>query len=412
MAAKQDLRQVAHAGSGRQDWDPTDPGTRDDPHATYARLRRECPVAHSTKWGGFWTLTRYADVISASRDAGSFTATKQTVIPASPRKGLPRLPLQADPPEHDVYRKALNPYFKDAQIRRLKPRLRQLAADLLDGILADGVVDITAGYTEPFAVRSLCVLVGLDESEASDLASLSTRYVEAVQGTDLGTAGTLSAAVDRFAIDLVADRKANPRDVRSDMASGLLQWRDGERTFSDEEVAGMIRLLLIGGHTVPRNFLGSAVWHCARDPALQQMLRAEPDKLGAAVEEFLRLYSPNQALVRTTTREVEIGGQNIPAGEPVALLFISANRDEDVFVNPDAFDPTRMPRRHIAFGFGTHACIGQALARLQAQITLSELLAMTTSFETAGEVHWAAWTEYGVRDMRLKVDRAHRRGAQ
>ncbi len=403
MAAKQDLREVTGADDGRQDWDPTDPRTRDDPHATYARLRKECPVAHSTKWGGFWTLTRYADVIAASRDSGAFTATKQTVIPTSPRKGLPRLPLQADPPQHDIYRKALNPYFKDAQIRRLAPRLRALASELFDNVLVDGVVDITAGYTEPFAVRSLCILVGLDESEAGELARLSTQYVEAVQGGDLATAGKLSGAVDSFATNLVADRKAKPRDTRWDMASGLLDWRGAGGAFNEEEVAGMIRLLLIGGHTVPRNFLGSAIWHCAGDPSLQQMLRTEPGKQAAAIEEFLRLHSPNQALVRTTTRDVEIGGQMIPEGQPVALLFISANRDDAVFADPDEFDLSRTPRRHIAFGFGTHACIGQALARLQAQITLSELLARTRSFEVAGEVQWARWTEYGVRDMRIKA---------
>lgn len=385
------------------DWDPVAPETIADPHGVHRDLRGRCPVPHSQRWGGFYTLTRYADVVEASRDTEAFTATRQTVIPASPRKGLPRLPLQKDPPEHGHYRRGLNAWFKESKMRQLEPHVEALARSLYDRVLRNGTVDFSEGFAGPFTEGSLCLLVGLDLSEAEELGRLSHDYVVAVQGEDLPTAGALSRQVDSFATDLVADRKARPRDPGADMVTGLLGTVDDGRPYSDEEVAGMVRLLLIGGHVVPKNFLGSAAYHLATDTDLQQRLRREPGLMRGAIEELLRLYSANQALVRVTTRDVEIGGRAIPEGSPVALHFLSANRDEAVFERPDTFDPERRPNRHIAFGIGTHVCIGQSLARMQARITLEQLLRRTAAFAVSGTPQWARWTEYGVAGLKLDV---------
>lgn len=385
------------------DWDPVGPEAVADPHAVHRELRGRCPVPHSQRWGGFYTLTRYADVVEASRDTATFTATRQTVIPASPRKGLPRLPLQKDPPEHGHYRRGLNTWFKESKMRQLEPHIEALAASLYDEILHDGEIDFSEGFAGPFTQGSLGLLVGLDIAEARELGRLSHDYVAAVQGEDLSTAGELSRQVDGFAIDLVADRKARPRDPDADMVSGLLGAADDGRPYTDEELAGMVRLLLIGGHVVPKNFIGSAVYHLAGDHSLQDRLRSEPALMRGTVEELLRVYSSNQALVRVTTREVEIGGRTIPADKPVALLFLSANQDEEVFERPEIFDPERKPNRHIAFGIGTHVCIGQSLARMQAWVTLEKLLARTSSFSISGTPEWARWTEYGVAGLKLDV---------
>lgn len=388
-----------------QEWDPVGEAARHDPFAVHADLRARCPVPHSTNWGGFFTATRYADILDVSKRTEDFTATRQTVIPASPRKGLPRLPLQADPPEHGRYRKALNVWFKEARIRALEAPNRAVIETLLDALPQQGEVDIVAAFTEPFPVHSLCLLVGLDPAEGAELTELSNAYIVAVQGQDLPTAGELSRRIDGFATGLVADRKAAPRDPEADMVTGLLLADgDGER-FSDEEVAGMIRLLLIGGHTVPRNFLGSAIWHLAAHPELQQRLRDDPALIRPAVEELLRYYSPNQALVRVAKHDTEVGGRAVPEGCPVALLFLSGNRDETVFEAPQEFRLDRKPNRHIAFGYGTHVCIGQSLGRMQARLALEALLARTRHFALSGPVEWAHWTEFGVAGMRLHITR-------
>jgi cytochrome P450 len=385
------------------DWDPADPAVQADPFPTHARLRATCPVAHADRWGGFWTVTTYEDVRRIGADRENFTATVRTIVPSSPRQGLPRYPLQADPPRHTVYRRALAPWFADPAVARLEPAVRAMAAELLAPLITGEPADVVGGFTEEMAVRSLCLFVGLDAAEATRLKTLSLAYVEAVLAQDLTTAGGLSREIDGFAIGLVADRRRAPLDPATDLTTGLLMAQiDGER-FTDEEVAGMIRTLLIGGHTVQKNFVGSALRHLGEDAELQSLLRADPSRIPAAMEEMLRLHSPNQALARTTTRVVCIRDRTIPAGAPVALLYLSANRDESVFPDPDRFDMDREGAKHLAFGYGIHACIGQPFARLQARVALEEALARTSRFAVEGQTRNAVWPEYGVAAMAMRL---------
>jgi cytochrome P450 len=166
----------------------------------------------------------------------------------------------------------------------------------------------------------------------------------------------------------------------------------------------MIRLSLIGGHVVPKNFLGSVLRHFAQDQALLDQLYAAPELIPDAIEEMLRLYSPNQALARTTTCPVDIRGQTIGANEPVALLFLSANRDEEIFERPDEFILGRKPNKHIAFGYGQHACIGQPFARMQARVMVEELVKRVEKITLLGAVENAVWPEYGVAAMQAVLD--------
>ncbi|MFV0245170.1 MAG: cytochrome P450 [Qingshengfaniella sp.] len=386
-----------------RDWSPVDPDTLADPPAAHARLRAEAPVAWSDEWGGFITLMRHADVSAASRAPEHFTATRMTVIPTSPRKGLPRLPLQKDPPESDRYRKGLNLFFKENRMKRMEPDLAALATRLFDGLLASPAeADFGDGFAGPFTQGALCLLVGLDLGEADEVGRLSHDYVAAIQAEDLTRAGALSRAVDQFAIDLASDRMANPRDPETDMVSGLIAYESEGGPYSHEELAGMVRLNLIGGHVVPRNFLCSLAWHMATHPEHLALLRKDPGAERALLEELLRFYSPNQALVRVATHDTEIGGRTIPEGCPVALNFLSANRDEAVFDRPMDFVPDRSPNRHIAFGIGPHMCIGQSLARRQARLTLAQLL-RAPGLALARPPQWARWTEYGVSALHLDL---------
>lgn len=383
------------------DWDPHGPQTLADPQAELERLRGQCPVAGSQNWGGFFTLTKYDDVVQASKDYQTFTATVQTVIPASPRKGLPRLPLQKDPPEANRYRKGLNLFFKENRIRALEPAFRAIAHDLADAMVQRPVPEFGADFAAPFTVSTLCELAGMDLSEADELGRLSHAYVPAVQTGDLATAGELSRKIDGFAMDLVRDRQANPRDPETDIVSGLMTYDAEGGPFDFTELAGMVRLMLIGGHVVPRNFLCSMAWHLAQDTGLQARLRAGSVDRRLLIEEMLRCYSPNQALVRVATRDTTLRDTAIPQGCPVALNFLSANRDPEVFDDPMRFVEDRSPNRHIAFGIGPHICLGQSVAKLQARITL-DVLAGLPPFTIGETVHWARWTEYGVTHLDLR----------
>lgn len=387
----------------RSDWDPVAPGTMADYPKELQRLRAEAPVAGCSNWGGFYTLTRYDDVVEASRDPERFTATKMTVIPSSPRQGLPRLPLQKDPPESDRYRKALNPFFKENRIAKLAPKLNQIADDCWSTLLqTPAQADFSRDFAEPFAQGSLCLLAGMDLKEADEIGRLSGDYVEAVQHQDLETAGQLSRQVDQFAIDLVADRQVQLRDPENDIVSGLISNPPKSGAFTAQELAGMVRLMLIGGHIVPRNFLCSVAWHLANNPEHVRRLQNESDLMKPMVEELLRMYPSNQALVRVATRDTEIGGTQVRQGCPVALNFLSANQDEDKFSEPMTFRPDRSPNRHLAFGIGPHMCLGVALAKLQTRITIIRLIS-ATSLAMAQAPTWARWTEYGVSTISLNL---------
>lgn len=399
MAADDGLRpMIPH------DWDPHAPEVLADPQAALARLRAECPVAGSHNWGGFYTLTTYDDVVAASKDYQTFTATKMTVIPGSPRAGLPRLPLQKDPPEAMRYRKGLNLFFKENRVRALETPLRALAGRLGAALREAEAPEFGEGFAAPFTVGSLCILAGMDLAESEALGRLGHDYVAAVQAGDLPRAGGISRQIDGFALALVADRMRAPRDPETDIVSGLMAFEPDGGPYDDEELAGMVRLMLIGGHVVPRNFLCSMAWHLAGDADLQARLRAGSVDRRLLIEEMLRCYSPNQALVRVATRDTKVGSVTIPEGCPVALNFLSANRDASVFPAPMRFVEDRTPNRHIAFGIGPHLCIGQSVARLQARITL-DLLAALPPFRRAGPVQWARWTEYGVTRLGLRFER-------
>ena len=384
-------------------WDPSDPAVMADYPAAHEPLRQSDPVAWSDNWGGFFTLMRYADVVQASRDPETFTATKMTVIPSSPRKGLPRLPLQRDPPDSDRYRKGLNPFFKENKVREYEPALRVMAQGLFDNLLISPEdCDFSGDFVQPFTQGTLGILVGLDQDEALEVGRLSHEYVHAVQGEDLSLAGGLSRRVDQFAVDLVADRMATPRDPERDIVSGLMQSKLVDRPYDAEELAGMVRLMLIGGHLVPRNFLCSIAWHMATNPDHLARLKGDPALEKPLIEELLRFYASNQALVRVATKDTEIGGVTVPQGCPVALNFLSANRDEAVFDRPMEFIPDRSPNRHLAFGIGPHMCLGIAMAKLQARIVL-DLLLSAPGLRVVGDPQWARWTEYGVTSLRLNL---------
>lgn len=386
-----------------QDWDPADPATQADYPAAHAQVRQRTPVAWCGRWGGFYTLMRYDDVVQASRDPETFTATRMTVIPSSPRKGLPRLPLQKDPPESNRFRKGLNPFFKENRIGALEPQLVALADRLMADLkAAPAAADFSGGFAQPFTQGTLGLLLGLDPDEALEIGRLSHAYVEAVQGEDLETAGRLSREVDGFAIRLVADRLQQPRDPGTDIVSGLAATRPEGGPYTDEELAGMVRLMLIGGHVVPRNFLCSVAWHMATHPGHVDLLRRDPKAWKPFIEELLRFYPANQALVRVATRDTSLSGVAIPEGCPVALNFLSANRDEAVFENAMEFVPDRTPNRHVAFGIGPHMCLGVALAKAQTRIVLAALLGCD-GLAVVGTPTRAKWTEFGITALTLDL---------
>jgi cytochrome P450 len=382
-------------------FDPISKETLRDPHAAYAELRRSCPLAHAERWGGFWTLSRYEDILAVAKDHDSFINSVQNVVPAVATSGR-RPPLHFDPPEHTMWRKALSGPFKAASLARLEPKVRALTVELLAPLLAKGRADLSAELAATLPVLVLCAFLSSPRQETSaDIRALTDSFLQAFQARDLVALERESRRLYAIAAEILDARKAQPLDPQEDVASALLAMRIDDQPVSDDLMQGALRQLLIAGHVAVTMMIGSAVMHLAQHAELQHELRRNPDRLAPAIEELLRLYTPNQAFCRTTSRDVVLLGQVIHPREPIVLLYPSANRDETVFEAPDEFRLDR-PEKHIAFGHGVHKCPGELLARLEVRVVLEELLARTESFALEGPVELAQWPEYGPKALPLR----------
>ncbi|HEX4520677.1 MAG TPA: cytochrome P450 [Gaiellaceae bacterium] len=381
------------------DFDPLADDFVADPNATWARLRSECPVARGARWD-FWALTRYDDIVAASSRPADFTSSLGIVVPKNPVSGR-RAPLHFDPPEHPRYRRPLNRVFAEERVPALEPRMRELAAELLDPFVAAGGGEFVSEFSSPYAGLVFTDILHLPRDYARELNASGERFEHAQAHFDTETAERENQHLYAECRKLVAARRQSPLDAAEDIVSALLEVRIDGEPLEDEFVAGSIRQLLIAAHVAPTALVASAVDHLAREPELQARLRGEPALIPAALEELMRLYAPNQGFARTATRDVEVRGRTIREGEMAALVLPSANRDPEVFADAESFVLGRIPNPHLAFGHGPHKCAGIAIARAELRVALEELLARTSSFERAGEPEMLGWPVHGPETLPL-----------
>ena len=385
-----------------QDFDPLLPETFDSAQAEYRELRARCPVAHSDAWGGFWAMMKHADVAAAAADSATFITSKQNVVPAVAFTGR-RPPLHLDPPEHTPYRRALSPLLTERKVAPLEPVIRDICIGLLDAMAAKGGGDICEEFSARMPIRVFANWMNLPQEQIDSLAEVGRRYNIAVQSNDMLATKETSLLLYEMARALVADRKVSPLDPAEDATSALLATRVDGQPLPDEMIVGTIRQVLVVGIIAPTVLIGSVAVHLARDQALQAKLRAQPELIPAAMDEFLRLYTPYRGFARTATRDIELHGRTIPAGEPIALVYASANRDEDVFEDAESFRLDRPNMKDsLHFGRGTHMCVGAALARLELVVALEEMMARLPQFDLAGEVVPTRFPEIGALSVPLK----------
>ncbi|KQM88777.1 cytochrome [Sphingomonas sp. Leaf23] len=388
------------------DFDPLAPETFDSPHEDYRRLRATCPVAHSDAWGGFWALMKHADVAAVAADWQTYLTSQQNVVPKVAFTGR-RPPLHLDPPEHTPYRRALAPLLSDRRVAALEPVMRRICRDLLAAMVARGGGDVCADFSSHMPVAVFGHWMNLSELAVDQLAQVGQRYNIAVQSNDIEQTRIASAALYEVAQNVVAARRASPLAVETDATSALLAVRVDGAPLPDELIVGTIRQVLVVGLIAPSVVIGAMAVHLARDPALQTKLRDDRTLLPAAVDEFLRLYTPYRGFARTAERDVCIRGRTIPAGEPIALVYASANRDEDVFEDPDSF---RLDRPNmtasLAFGRGPHMCVGAGLGRLELIVALDELLSAAPGFVLAGEPMPTRFPEIGALSAPIRFEQA------
>lgn len=385
------------------DFDPLQPETFDSAHAYYAQLRQKCPVAHTDAYGGFWALTRHDDVVRALQESDVFVTSVQNVVPRVAFTGR-RPPLHLDPPEHTPYRAILNPLLTAERVSLLEPEIRCYTRDYLAAYLSKGGGDLCEEFAGLLPVRVFGHWMKLPADLEKQLGQAGPAFVRAVQSAQADVMKETSFALYDMARSLIALRRAQPLDPADDPTSAMLAARIQGEPIPEEMVVGMVRQVLVVGIVAPLVMMGSIAVHLSRHQDLQHALRSNPEKIPAAIEEFLRLYTPYRGFARTALKPVEFRGRTIDPGEPIALLYASANRDEAVFKDSDQFMLDRENiKDHLAFGRGAHYCAGAALARLELRVMLEELLANTQDFEVNGEVAMTPFPEIGPWKVPLKV---------
>jgi cytochrome P450 len=379
-----------------QEYDPLTHEDFDTPHRVFADLRARCPVARSDAFGGFWIATRYADIRAILDDPIEYTTSVRNVVPGSSATGR-RPPLHLDPPEHTPYRRAIDRALGPARVAAIEPVITRHTRALLSDFVKAGGGDFVEAFGSPLPALVFADWFELNDAQTELLWRTAQAFVKAWEAFDVETVGRTSEILYDLARDLIAERRIAPLDPTRDPVSSLLEARDADGApLPDEMLVGCVRQILVVGLVAPPVFLGSVAVHLARHPELQQQLRDDPGLTVAAVEEFLRLYTPYRGFARTSRSGVELGGRRIEPGEPIALAYASANRDEAMFDDPDSFRLDRPNvREHLAFGRGPHRCAGMAMARLELQIALRELLAATGSITLAGDVRMSGMPEVG-----------------
>ena len=391
-----------------RDFDHLDKAWVDDPYTIWDRLRVQCPVAHTDRYGGVYLPTRYEDVRAIALDHDNFSSRQVIVRDFVPARGGSAPPITNDPPRHQNARRALLPAFTPTAVDRLVPRTREICNELIDAILArdDGRSDAALDYAQHVPVRVIALLLGVPDSDGDRFRDWILQQLESGVEASEELEQSLAEMAEYFGI-LVAERQrqvAEGAELGTDVVGQLLQARYDDGTkFSTTHVVNSLRLLLVAGIDTTWSSIGAALWHLACVPADRARLVTEPALIPAAIEEFLRAYAP-VTMARRIKNDTVVGGCQYKAGEMVLLPFPAANRDPGLIADPNKVLIDRKENRHAAFGLGIHRCIGSNLARMELKVALEEWLRRIPNFTLDGAVTWSVGQVRGPRRVPLKLN--------
>ena len=342
-----------------------DPVFKADPYPTYARLRSSAPVhrAAMPDGRGVWLITRYEDVLAVLKDErfvkdwrSALTPEQLAEIPPIPEvmKPISRNMLDTDPPDHERLRALVSKAFTPRLIERMRPRVQAIADGLLDAVQDKGEMDLIDDYAFPLPITVIAELLGVpaedrnnfrEWSDAAVSGNASQEYLEEILIPHM-------QAFTDYLRALFEEKHANPKD---DLVSALVQAEEAGDKLSEDELLGMVFLLLVAGHETTVNLIGNGVLALLKHPDQLRKLKDDPSLIKLAVEELLRYDGPVETSTERFAREdVDMGGTVIPRGEMVLVVLAAADRDPERFSDPDDLDITRTDNRHLAFGKGIH----------------------------------------------------------
>lgn len=366
------------------------------PHEAWKLLRREAPVY---RWDrgvavGFWAITRHADVVWISKQPRRFrNGPRLAVFPEGPPpeegNALARHLLNMDPPEHGRFRRIASAWFTPRAIRRRHASIDALARELLGGLEPEGEADFVDDFAAPLTLSVLADMLGVPREDwrllfrwTNEIAGSSDPEYQAEGADARETVRRARESLFRYFAELAQKRRAEPGD---DMVSVIANAEVDGQPIPPLELLSYCLLLVVAGNETTRNAASGGLLALIEHPAELRKLQRHPSLLDSAVEEIVRWTAPVIQFCRTPVEDVEIRGQKVRAGESLCLFYPSANRDEEVFEEPDAFRVDRDPNPHLGFGIGEHFCLGANLARLELRVIFRHLAARLEHVELAGE---------------------------
>jgi cytochrome P450 len=374
-----------------------------DPWPMYRALRDHDPVHHvvppSKPDDDYYVLTRHADIWAAARDHETFSSAQGLTVNYGDLEmiGLKDNPpfVMQDPPVHTEFRKLVARGFTPRQVEAVEPKVREYVVERLDRLIANGGGDVVAELFKPLPSMVVAHYLGVPEEDRGQFdgwtdAIVAANTTEGGIASALETVGEAVGSMMAYFTQLIERRRTEPKDdtISHLVAAGVGADGDIAGTLS---VLGFVFTMITGGNDTTTGMLGGAVQLLHQRPDQRRLLVEQPDLIPGAVDEFLRLTSPAQALARTVTRDVTIGDMTVPAGRRVLLVYGSGNRDERQFgSNAGELDVERQPRNLLTFSHGAHHCLGAAAARMQSRVALSELLSRCPDFEVDEDnIVWA-----------------------
>jgi len=374
--------------------DVSNPDTFADgfPHDFFRALRREAPVAwhEGDVFGGpgYWILSRYDDIRYVSKNPRLFVSGKGNQIEQRPQSEMDTLRsmIAMDPPDHPRYRKLVSSGFTPSATARLEPKTRERVRAILDAVAHKGECDFVTDVAAELPLQVIADLLGVPQDDRHQLFDWSNKLLgseDPEYGNDMAVTMAAGLEMMQYAYKLSQMKIADPGD---DLVSSLMTVEvDGEK-LGMLEYGSFFLLLAIAGNETTRNLISHGLLLLLDHPEQHRRLCEDPSLLPSAIEEMLRYRPPVMYFRRTATEDTEIRGVPIRAGDKLTIWYPSANRDEDVFPDPDRFDIARHPNEHVAFGHGQHFCLGSHLARMEIRVMFEELLRRLPDIELAGDV--------------------------
>jgi len=359
------------------------------PHALFARMRAEAPV----RWnevpgkGGFWSLTRHADIAAISRDTDTFSSHRGGIF-LHPDQVFPleltrNLLLYKDPPEHTKYRLPLQNAFVPRAVTKLEESVRARVARVLDAVVDRGSCDFVEDVAVPVPLGVLAELLGIPDADIPRLYEWTAQIEDSQRSSEPATAMPVLAEQGPYLAEQIA--RQTEEQTEDSLVTRLRHAEVDGRPFDDAEIVLFFGLLVFAGNDTTRNTASSGMLALLEHPDQMALLQDDPALIPGAVEEILRWTSVVNYFARTATKDTEIGGQKIGEGDKVVMWYASASRDEDVYASPQTFDVRRTDHSHDAFGGGgRHFCLGAGLARLELRIIFEEALRRMSGIAQAG----------------------------